>query len=961
MTLPAFGYRWADLLRIAAIATAYTLLAGVVLSIATANGNVTVFWMPGGFALAVLLIWGKRYWPGVYLGGVAASILVDDPWTTALFLALGNTLESLLGAWLLPRLRDFDVKLTKFGDFLALAGVAAVSAAVSALIGPAALLASGYLTPDKVADNIFHWWQADTLGILLTTPMIMVWMDWPRAWFRGTGLLKTLLFFVTVFLAGQAIFLGWFAALLGHYAFAFWMFAAVSIAAVFYGRHGVLLICIMVALQALQGAVWGLGYFAADLAVTGLHNLWLYMLALFGSGILLALVIHDRDKVINELQRSERQLQMILQGSELGFWDWDIQNNSVQRNARWAEMLGYTPDEIQQDVKQWLDFMHPDDRERAWRSVEDHLRGLTPQHRIEYRMLHKNGGIVWVLDSAKIVQRAADGKAMRLCGTHSDITEIKRMEEHLQREQEFNKIVLENLADGVVACNDQGVLTLFNRAARVWHGMDAQAVLPDAWAGEYNLYEVDDKTPLSLENIPLVRAFRGEQVQNAAISILASGQPPRHVVANGGPFFDAARRQLGAVIVMHDVTEREKSEAALLEAMHKAEAANQAKSAFLANMSHEIRTPLNAIVGFSRLAQRQRQMAELRNNYLTRIVDASNHLLNIVDNILDFSRIEAGQVRLESRAFHLTDVIELVKNYADMDASAKGVYLIFDIPPDIPEVLVGDPLRLGQVLTNIVNNAVKFTEQGGVAVTVAQTTALHKHKIRLNFTVEDTGIGIATEELPHLFGAFTQADTTTTRRYGGTGLGLAIAERLVESMGGSFDVHSSPGRGSRFSFSVELSLEKRRQARDRHPDRAAPMSALPQAPAGTRILLVEDQEDNQIVTRDILGLAGYQVDVVPNGLEAVKKLALQESEVYAAILMDLQLPVMDGFETTRLIRCGMGKSLPIIAMTASVMAAERQKALESGMDDFIAKPTDMNELFATLKRWIGSNRSVPAP
>jgi PAS domain S-box-containing protein len=407
--------------------------------------------------------------------------------------------------------------------------------------------------------------------------------------------------------------------------------------------------------------------------------------------------------------------------------------------------------------------------------------------------------------------------------------------------------------------------------------------------------------------------------------------------------------KMASVSTFQDITERRNIETQLTEAKREAEKATLSKNTFLANMSHEIRTPLNAMLGFADLLEAT-QLNELQKEYLDAIEVSGKNLLTIINDILDFSKIEAGMLSIEQVSFGPQQLIQSVYTMFFKKAQSKNLKLFISLDPKLPPLLSGDPIRLNQIMINLIGNAVKFTAKGSVSVDCEVMERIN-NKVKLRFSVKDTGIGIPREKLATVFDRFTQAENNTTRNFGGTGLGLSIAKRLIELQGGEIFVNSKPGKGSEFYFTVEYMIADGKEYTLVLHNRKKTEGVF----KGKKALVVEDNPLNQKLVLTLLKNEGFDAEVAENGQIAVD---LLKEKTYGIILMDLQMPVLDGYEATRKIRREVKSTIPIIAMTANAMAGEQERCMDTGMDDYITKPFKAASLLNILFKFLNTGKDV---
>ena len=464
----------------------------------------------------------------------------------------------------------------------------------------------------------------------------------------------------------------------------------------------------------------------------------------------------------------------------------------------------------------------------------------------------------------------------------------------------------------------------------------------EAW---YDRLHEDDRARV-VANLYAAREQQSEWQDSFRLSL--PGGRTRYIQAAAVVEFNASGEPIRMVGINRDTTMQSVLEDNLRLAKHEAEAANRAKSDFIANVSHDIRTPMNAIIGLTGLVL-DTEMTARQRDYLSKVHKSARALLRLLDDILDYSKIEAGYLDLERASFDLYSAVQSVVDIFIIQIEEKGLTFKLDIEPGLPRYVVGDALRFNQVLVNLIGNAVKFTEQGEIGLKIRIADTPDSNSITLMISVSDTGIGIATDKIDKLFKSFTQLDSSTTRKYGGTGLGLSITRQLVKLMGGEVSVSSVPGEGSVFCF--EVCFERATEQPEPVPGiTTAELSDMARPLLGARVLVVDDLEVNRLVASDLMTTLGIRTAVAGSGIEALQ---MASEQVFDAILMDIHMPNMDGYETTRELIARLGSDAPpIMAMTALAMEQDRNACLSVGMVDHITKPIDPVRLLKTLLKWI---------
>ena len=682
----------------------------------------------------------------------------------------------------------------------------------------------------------------------------------------------------------------------------------------------------------------------------------------------------QRQRAEEALHASSERYRLIVQTAAEGIWMTDADGKTTFVNPKMAHMLGYTVQEML--GRPMLDFMDRDSQLLMQRRLASHGSFASQPDQVDFRFFRKDLSSLWGLLSSTSIQ-SDNGEPGGTLAMITDITERRQASIALSNSSQRMASVFGAVTNGLVVQDSHGHILESNAAAeRMLAASPAgnslwQAIHEDGSAFDKRSHPVHItlSTGVAMRDV-----LMGVQQPDGSLSWLSVNT-------------EAIRDEYGkvgmVVASLTDITYHKRSESALRElnehleervaqrteqldqAKQVAEEASLAKGQFLANMSHEIRTPMNGVIGMAYLALKT-ELEPRQRDYLEKIRFAGEHLLGIIDDILDISKIEAGKLKIEHVNFSFDHVMQTLTTVVAPRAAGKNLELVFDIDPHLPPILVGDPLRLGQVLINYANNAIKFSEKGSITVIVKKVIGDDRHCL-VRFEVCDHGIGLSQDEMSRLFQSFQQADTSTTREYGGTGLGLAISKQLAQLMGGEVGVDSRPGLGSTFWFTARLGISTQSapalldtmlqtaQAMRASADAALVMSALKHA----RILLVEDNTFNQQVALELLEEAGASVCLANNGVEA---LDLLRQAQFDCVLMDVQMPLMDGLEATRLIRADPRLAqLRVLAMTATATSEDRVRCLDAGMDDFISKPIQPAMMYQTIAGLLPTREAPPAP
>lgn len=651
--------------------------------------------------------------------------------------------------------------------------------------------------------------------------------------------------------------------------------------------------------------------------------------------------ITRRKRIERELRESKDLFQTVFDNTAAAITVTDKNECIVAWNPFTEQLFGMSREQL---FNKPIKDVYPP---KEWNRIRDmRIRQKGVLGDLETKVYKSDGTLIDVHLSVTVL-KDLEGGITGSIGIIRDITEQKLAERKIKESENKIRIILDNSAAAITMTDAQERIISWNKFAESLLGMryDDLYLKPVR-----DLYPFDEWKKIRSENIRQTGSKHHLETK-----IITHGGNVIDIDLSINVLRDANDNIIGSVGIMQDITERKRVHEMLIQSKLVAEEANSAKSLFLANMSHEVRTPMNTILGMIDLTL-DSQLADEQKENLQVIKDAADNLLGLLNDILDLSKVEAGKIHLEDIEFHLPNVAKSVAKGLSVLAEKKNLKLLLDIDEKVPELIMGDPVRLRQVLINLINNAIKFTDRGKIILHISLKSVKAGHA-ELLFGVEDEGIGIPRDKHEHVFELFTQADSSTTRRYGGTGLGLAICKRLVEMMGGRIWVESEEGKGSTFFFTANLKTvgsvkSSKSKAEPEVSAKQASEEKLDALLKDLNVLLAEDNEVNQKITSRILEKKGCLVTTAVNGREV---LDLLDNKNFDVVLMDANMPILDGLEATKIIRKNeqtTGKHMPIIALTARVMEDDKKKLIEVGMDGYVAKPIDRLKLYQEIGKII---------
>lgn len=925
-----------QLIAIVVVALAYFGAAKLGLTFASIHSSVSPIWPPTGIAIAAILLLGPRVWPGIFLGALLANSSAPAAIPAAIGIALGNTLEALLARLVLQRL-SFDISLERARDVFKFVVAATTCTTVSATIGTLSLCLGGLAQWDQFGSLWVTWWLGDLAGAVTVAPFFLTWFSRHGLRLEGLRAVETALMAVLLTLSSIATFGVSTPSRLQYYPLARLMIPFLLWASFRLGHRGVTLAVLLQSASAVWGTMKGGGIpFSAETPNDTLIILQLFISTNALTFLFLASVIEERRKAEKALQAREAELQLITDATPVMLTRCSRDLRYVFANRAYARMLGREPEDL--IGKPIVDIIGDD----GFKTIRPYIERVLQGEQVEYEheVSFKDVGRRY-LRAAYRPDRDITGKPIGWIASITDFTERRRAQLRADKAVRQLALIVENTDDAIIGRDLNGIVTSWNAAAERLYGYRADEMIGKPLSVLIPSDRHDEEPDI------LARLRRGESIDHYATVRRAKDGRLIQVSLTASPIKDADGNVIGYSKIARDITELMQAEAereALLKSEHEArgqaEEANRVKDEFLAVLSHELRTPLNAMLGWASLL-RSGNLDDVNAGRALEIIERNAKAQsNLIEGVLDVSRIVSGKLQLDVRPMHLSGVIEAAVDSIRPAADAKNMNLRVVI--DKPEPLVsGDATRLQQVVSNLLSNAVKFSPAGseiGVSLEIVDS--------EVEIAVKDSGQGISPEFLPHVFDRFRQADPSTTRKHGGLGLGLAIVKHLVDLHGGSVRAESD-GDGTGATFKVRLKpIEKAEGISTAQAPESRDKLVEKLTLEGLKVLVVDDHEDGREVLREMLSMCDAEVRAAGSASEALTLVRDWHPEV---VVSDISMPGVDGYTFIRQLREQEGdKPIPAIAVTAHALAEDRDRALAAGFQNHLAKPVKLPDLIRSI-------------
>ena len=898
---------------LAGVALLYGAVAKLALEFASVHPSASPVWPPAGIALAAALLFGRSVWPAIFVGAFVVNATTAGSIASSLGIAVGNTAEALVGAWLVERYANGRRAFERTSDIFRFAASTTVASTIAATVGVVSLASTGFAPWGRFGSIWLTWWLGDLSGILVVAPLLLLWVA-PGSTRRLRALgVEAMLLAASVVIVGQVAFGDLLASSARGLPIAFICMPPLLWAAFRFGPRETSAAIFLLAGVAILGTARGEGVFAELPSNESLLMMQAFLATTVVTALPVAALFSEMRDTDRQLRESQDRLRLAMDAGELGTWEWTLASGRVAWSPSLESMHGLEPGDFPGTLDAFHTHVHSDDRDAVERAFTDAL--ITGELRVTYHIVRTDGALRWMEARGELL--IEEGQPRQMVGVCVDVTARKSDEESRARlaaiVEASDDAIVSKALDGTIRSWNPGAARIFGWTAAEAVGRSIDLIIPP---------ELRDE-----ERQILARLRRGERVEHfESVRVTRDGRRVAMSLAIS-PLFDEQGRVIGASKVGRDITDRKRSEQALREA-------DRRKDEFVATLAHELRGPLAPLRHWLEVLERNEGDPSLRDAARASMRRQLDHMVRLVDDLLDMSRITRGRFELRIQRVDLRPIVrqtvEACRRVVERDQ------MLDLLLPDDPVPLDADPVRLTQVIANLLDNASKYTpRRGKIQIAVARRGEL------VWITVKDSGIGIPQDELEQIFEMFEQVDRSWDQSQGGLGIGLTLTKHLVERHGGRIEVHSDGlDQGSEFRVALPAAVGDA----DVDAVDAAPRVAAQAGPH--RILVVDDSRDSADSLAMLLRAIGHDAQSAYDGWSALDAVERWQPHL---VLLDLGLPVLDGFEICRRMRAGRwGEHVRIAALTGWGQESDRRRTSEAGFDVHLVKPVSQEELLALL-------------